>query len=113
MRREQILKKALVFDFPSLESHGVEVEPELAEMIRPAIEVEVLSKFGADLIPDCFELLLHVQPGGNRMVDVKESSFFQKRWKNRKAKLLYSSLKSADLAQLQKVLRTVAARCVS
>jgi len=109
--REEIRKSALVFDFPALESYGVEIEPELAEMIRPAIEIELLSKFEADLIPDCYELLLHVQPGQRNRVSVTQASPFLCRWKNRKSKIVYSSIKSANAVELASVLRAVAGSC--
>jgi hypothetical protein len=106
--REEIHKSALVFDFPSLESYGVELEPDLAKMIRPAIEIEVLSKYEAPLIPDCYELLLHIQPGGKKWVSTDSSSPYQGRWKNRKSKVVYSSVKSSSKVELKRTLQAVA-----
>lgn len=111
--REEIHKSALAFDFPSLESYGVELEPELAEMIRPAIEIEVLSKYEAPLIPDCYELLLHIQPGGKKWVSIDSSSPYQGRWKNRKFRVVYSSVKSLNKVELMRTLQAVAASCSS
>lgn len=109
--REVIPKSALTFDFPSLESYGVELEADLAEMIRPAVEIEVLSKYEAPLIPDCYELLLHIQPGGKKWVSIDSSSPYQGRWKNSKSEVVYSSLKSSNKADLIRTLQAVAASC--
>jgi hypothetical protein len=109
--RAEIHKSALAFDFPPLESYGAELEPELAEMIRPAIEIDVLSKFDAPLIPDCYELLLHVKPGHKRWVSIETSSPYQGRWKNSKSKVTYESVKSASEPELARVQQSVAANC--
>jgi hypothetical protein len=111
IRRSELRKSELVFDFPSLESLGEELEPELAEMIRPAIEIEVLSKLDAPLIPDCYELLLHVKLGQERWVSVESSSPYEGRWKNWKFRVAYESIKSGSRHELARVQRSIAANC--
>ncbi len=111
IRREEIHKAALTLDFPELESYGVELEPELAEMIRPAVEVEVISQSEIPVIPKIWVLLLHIQMGDKRWVKTASSSLFQGRWKNEKSKILYSSIKSASRSEVEKTLRAVAASC--
>ena len=110
--REEIHKSALAFDFPSLESYGVELEPELVENIRPAIEIEVLSEYDAPITPKCYELLLHIQPGHKQWVAIDSSTAYRGRWKNSKYKVVYSSVKSADKAALGKAIEAFAANCL-
>lgn len=109
--RGEIHKSTLAFDFPSLESFGIEIETELAELIRPAIEIEILSKFDAPLMPDCYELLLHIQPGSDKWVRIDSSSPYQNRWKNDQVDVVYSSLKSSSKVQLRRTLQAVISSC--
>lgn len=111
IRREEIHKAALTLDFPELESYGVELEPELAEMIRPAVEVEVISQSEIPVIPKIWVLLLHIQMGDKRWVTTASSSPYQGRWKNEKSKLLYASIQSASRSEVEKTLRAVIASC--
>lgn len=109
--RQEIHKAALSLEFLKLEGYGVELEPELAEMIRPAIEVEVISQSDIPVIPKIWELLLHIQMGDKRWVETKNSSPYQGRWKNEKSTVLYSSIKSASRAEIEKTFRAVATSC--
>lgn len=111
LRREEIHKSALALDFPPLESYGVDLEPELAEMIRPSVEIDVISESDLPVIPKCYELLLHIQPGGKHWVATESSSPCQGRWKNHKSTVVYSSLKSVKRTELESALRAVAASC--
>ena len=111
LTRAEVRKSNLAFNFPKLESYGVKVEPELAENIRPGVEIELLTKYDADLEPDCYELLLHVSDPGESQWVVDESLEYEGRWKNRKHEVVYVSVKSAAKDELTKVLEAVVTAC--
>lgn len=109
--RSELYKSALCLEFPALEDYGVELDPDLAENIRPAIEIEILSEYEVPVEPKCYQFLLHIQPGGAKWVSTQRSEAYQGRWKNESIKVVYTSVFSADRASLERTMAAVAQSC--
>ncbi len=109
--RSELYKSALCLEFPALEDYGVELDPELAENIRPAVEIEILGVFDVPVEPRCYQFLLHIQPGGSKWVSKQTSEACEGRWKNDSSRVVYASVYSADKAELKRTMAAVARSC--
>lgn len=109
--RSELFKSALCLEFVPLEDYGVELEPELAEMIRPAVEPEILGEFDVPVKPACYQFVLHVQARKDRRISKQTSEAFEGRWKNESFKVLNTAVYSADKAALERTIEAVAQSC--
>jgi len=108
LERSELFKAHLHLAFLPLEKYGVDLDPDFAELIRPAVEPEVLSKYDIPASPDCFQFTFHVQP---EWVRKKTSKAFEGKWKNSAGQVWNTSVYSADKAALEKVIEAVAESC--
>jgi hypothetical protein len=110
-QKATLLKSGLVFSFVPLDESGVDVEPELADLIRHAVAPELLAQEESYANPDCYRLDLHVDPSQDNLVELLETTPFGERWKNSVSRVIYASVYSSDRSLLERAFQALADIC--
>jgi len=110
-QKATLLKSSLVFSFAPLEESGVDVETELADLIRDEAAPEILVQEAAYANPDCYRLDLHVDPAQDNWIELLETTQFGERWKNSVSRVVYISVYSSDRSLLERTFQDLAKSC--
>ncbi|MEO7299487.1 MAG: SMI1/KNR4 family protein [Verrucomicrobiota bacterium] len=104
--RSEISKSSLDWSPIPLEGYGVDVEPDLAKLIRPTVEAECLdvTLYDVPTTPKCFQLNFRIPIGEQNRIKKTTSEAYEGRWKNESSKLIHACVYSDNKAALKKTL---------
>ena len=108
-RRAEFCKADLYLTFTPVEDVvGFEIEPELAENIRPSVEVEILEEYTIAVEPKCYAFIMYIPPWKQKWIVEQRSEASKGLWKNDTWKTLVTSVYSADERSLENAIKSVA-----